>query len=782
MSSKSTTRSRFFSLVGSVAGFFRTLRTMFYIPFTRRNFSNLPLLISILLLLYVYLLFVFLLPLAASRFPDPHYFRNNAIICVVAFSLTFIAYHKCVATNPGAVPNGFNVRKDPRYQYCGTCAEYRPPRTHHCSMCGQCVMRYDHHCVWIDNCVGASNHKFFFLFLLYISICILHYASSVSNALFAFAPSATASRYATRQQQPQRSRAPRPQRRAPPPPPIVLQPRTPHPRVGDRAAFATSAFHANNRIGGGWYGHAYANAMDDPRPDTAHVHHTDSGPHAYLAISRHPAVGLASPLVRSVLVYMCGQVQLEAVELHRYSSLAADATEASVDGLHIQRGGKVGAQSMDAAVMPSSAGGDQLADARVGAGCAVAVGVLDAAASYTALVQTLHLSLGWGGGDADEDGAIADGRYTGELDGGRVGDSAVGAATHAHYTGGAALTADEASVVSSGDSTQLALSARARTADAAAADHAAGARRAGSETVTHAKAAHDGAPFANANHAAGAPAMSGPSAAPNNVKAPRPPLARAPTGASAPRESAAPSTIFILNAILTVVVTVLIFPLALFAMGFVAFHGYLIASDKTTFDASFGADPAKATGWLTGINHVMGPQPLLWLLPTDVVRGGGDVGCTAHVLLALVHGLPMPITRLHPLSYPHSWSTLLYASDHVRIYRYSPHLSLQSSASSPPHPRRLYYSSSPLTTTTMTRPTRLDRMTFQLSPLTITDVMDCCSMVALCSSPPVVVQHAEFVFLGRRMVPPLVVRSYVAGQPPRAAATRSSVLRDLKYV
>lgn len=85
--------------------------------------------------------------------------------------LAFISHLRCSFADPGKTPkldcievDGENIR------YCDFCDQIKPPRTHHCTRCNKCIHRMDHHCIWVNNCIGLKNHKYFLLFLFYISL------------------------------------------------------------------------------------------------------------------------------------------------------------------------------------------------------------------------------------------------------------------------------------------------------------------------------------------------------------------------------------------------------------------------------------------------------------------------------------------------------------------------------------------------------------------------------------------------------------------------------------
>jgi len=71
-----------------------------------------------------------------------------------------------------------------RVRICDKCWVRKPDRAHHSRQLNCCVLRMDHFCPWFNNCIGYYNHKYFFAFLLWVSIGGFFVSVTMSQTLF----------------------------------------------------------------------------------------------------------------------------------------------------------------------------------------------------------------------------------------------------------------------------------------------------------------------------------------------------------------------------------------------------------------------------------------------------------------------------------------------------------------------------------------------------------------------------------------------------------------------
>ncbi|XP_060515951.1 palmitoyltransferase ZDHHC16A [Cylas formicarius] len=108
----------------------------------------------------------------------PYWWNRNYLICIFLVSfghwlLLNICFHYYMAvfTHPGFPPEGELIAE--AVSICKKCIAPKPPRTHHCSVCNRCILKMDHHCPWLNNCVGYRNHRYFFLYMVYMVAGVL---------------------------------------------------------------------------------------------------------------------------------------------------------------------------------------------------------------------------------------------------------------------------------------------------------------------------------------------------------------------------------------------------------------------------------------------------------------------------------------------------------------------------------------------------------------------------------------------------------------------------------
>ncbi|KAI7830723.1 DHHC palmitoyltransferase-domain-containing protein [Gamsiella multidivaricata] len=158
-----------------------------------------PILITlafILLSLTIYCYFMVFIPFHYPRQVEGEeeasnlgYIANMIWSCYIVWGIV-ANYYYAVSTPPGYVLDGISTENEgSTFQdvlvemetftesppTCKRCHLPKPERTHHCSVCKKCILKYDHHCPWINNCVGHFNHRYFLMFLTYLSIASVYF-------------------------------------------------------------------------------------------------------------------------------------------------------------------------------------------------------------------------------------------------------------------------------------------------------------------------------------------------------------------------------------------------------------------------------------------------------------------------------------------------------------------------------------------------------------------------------------------------------------------------------
>ncbi|NXN42323.1 ZDH13 Palmitoyltransferase, partial [Rhinoptilus africanus] len=90
-------------------------------------------------------------------------------------------FYKTWRTDPGYIKTSEKERKENIVAlaeagcldfrtFCTSCLVRKPLRSLHCPACDSCVARYDQHSLWIGKCIGIGNHRYYLLFLSFLTM------------------------------------------------------------------------------------------------------------------------------------------------------------------------------------------------------------------------------------------------------------------------------------------------------------------------------------------------------------------------------------------------------------------------------------------------------------------------------------------------------------------------------------------------------------------------------------------------------------------------------------
>mmetsp|Transcript_14677 Transcript_14677/g.31298 ORF Transcript_14677/g.31298 Transcript_14677/m.31298 type:complete len:366 (+) Transcript_14677:190-1287(+) len=96
-----------------------------------------------------------------------------------------------MAAGGGGANTGGNSTRNRALRRCHKCNDnFKPLRAHHDSVTGRCIVKFDHFCPWVGNAIGATNHKFFVLFVGYtMASCLFSIFLMILRTLYCGYPS-----------------------------------------------------------------------------------------------------------------------------------------------------------------------------------------------------------------------------------------------------------------------------------------------------------------------------------------------------------------------------------------------------------------------------------------------------------------------------------------------------------------------------------------------------------------------------------------------------------------
>lgn len=142
-------------------------KTKHFYPYTVGDIASFGFLVTIIPIIFWFELFIVL----PDTYPDFGFWNiyHSVVATFFLFQIvTNFVYVVLVDTSIHSVMLPSELKEG--WMFCSQCEAVVPPRSYHCHICNTCILKRDHHCRFSACCIGHYNHRYFMLFLLYLTI------------------------------------------------------------------------------------------------------------------------------------------------------------------------------------------------------------------------------------------------------------------------------------------------------------------------------------------------------------------------------------------------------------------------------------------------------------------------------------------------------------------------------------------------------------------------------------------------------------------------------------